>query len=76
MSSPAVLVPRTAWMILKGWPPVKAGDKEALLQGVAEGVTFRDARTWVDTGMDGTEIYLDADEDARLLVRRVVRSPE
>ena len=50
---------------------MQTGDKEALLDGVPEGATFKQARelilparTWVDTGMDGIEIYLDAEQNA------------
>lgn len=57
---------------------MQTGDKEALLDGVPEGATFRQAReeilpprVWVDTGMDGIEIYLDADQNTRLLIRQV-----
>ncbi len=59
---------------------VKTSDKEALLDGVPEGSTFAmareqiiQARTWVDTGLDGIEMYLDADENARLLLRKVAK---
>lgn len=56
------------------------GDKEAFFEGVAAGATFAmareeilPARTWVDTGMDGIEMYLDAAENARLLLRKVAK---
>lgn len=58
--------------------PMKTGDKEAMLEGVPEGATFTmareeilPARTWVDTGMDGIEMYVDADEPVRLLLRKL-----
>lgn len=59
---------------------MSAGDKEAILDGVPEGATLAmareqviPARTWVDTGLDGIEMYLDAGEDARLLLRKVAK---
>ena len=60
---------------------MQTGDQEAILDGVPEGATFRQARelilparTWIDTGFDGIEIYLDADQNGRLLVRQVIRA--
>jgi hypothetical protein len=54
-------------------------DQEAILDGVPEGATLAmareeilPARTWVDTG-DGIEMYLDADENARVLLRKVAK---
>jgi hypothetical protein len=56
----------------------RARDVEAITEGLPPGATvpvaYRTvipARKWVKLAPDGTEIYLDADEDARFLVRKV-----
>jgi hypothetical protein len=51
---------------------------ETFKQGLPEGAEFIEARgeimeprTWIALGFEGVEIYLDAEESVRFLVRRV-----
>lgn len=53
-------------------------DTEALTEGLEPGAKLAIAReevlpprTWVRTGADGVEIYLDTDQNTRILVRKV-----
>jgi hypothetical protein len=62
----------------KAAQPGQSSLPEVFSEGVPEGATVSAAqeetmlpRTWVKLHEDGTEIYLDADEPARFLVRTV-----
>ena len=53
-------------------------DIDALTDGVPPGGSLASvhaeiipARTWVEVGFDGLEMYLDTDQEVRLLVRKV-----